>query len=176
MCNLKNSSNIAFLALHDWRVPYLEIPYHPWLLVSLLAITIDQIRPPIIVQNRRNKHTFNTYAFTIDLFPLVFEKTCFAGHIFGIKWKTNKIKQKTQSITRISEMCKGKEWKRPIQTSKLGRIPPWQASRPSQQPTRARRWLAGPAQVRAYHSITVSRAHLALAVACRHAMTFPVVT
>jgi hypothetical protein len=37
---------------------------------------------------------------------------------------------------------------RPIQTFKLGRIPLWQASRPSPQPIGARRWRAGPARVR----------------------------
>ena len=52
---------------------------------SVLAVINDQIRPPIIIQNRRNKHTFDTYAFTIDLVPLVFEKTCFAGHTFEFK-------------------------------------------------------------------------------------------
>jgi hypothetical protein len=53
-----------------------------------LTVTNDQIRPPIIVQNRRNRHAFDTYVFTIDLVLLVFEKTCFVGHIFEYKWKT----------------------------------------------------------------------------------------
>jgi len=48
---------------------------------DLLAVTNDHLRPSIIVQNRRNKQTFDTYAFTINLVPLVFEKICFAGHI-----------------------------------------------------------------------------------------------
>ena len=61
---------------------------------DLLAVTKDNIRMPIIVQNRRNKQYFDTYAFTIDIVPLVLEKTCFAGHTFEYKWKT---KQKAQS-------------------------------------------------------------------------------
>ena len=64
---------------------------------TLLAVTNIQIRPPIIVQNRRNKQSFDTYAFTIDLVPLVLEKTCFAGHILKYKWKT-KQKAQTESI------------------------------------------------------------------------------
>jgi hypothetical protein len=62
-----------------------------------LAVTNDQIRPPIIVQNRRNKHTFDAYAFTIDLVPLVFEKSCFVGHIIKYKWKTYK-KVQTEGV------------------------------------------------------------------------------
>ena len=52
---------------------------------------------PIIVQNRRKKQYFDTYAFTIDIVPLVLEKTCFAGHTFEYKWKT---KQKAQTRKR----------------------------------------------------------------------------
>jgi hypothetical protein len=47
-----------------------------------LAVTNDHFRPPIIVKNRRIRHAFDTYAFTIDLVPFVFEKICFAGHKF----------------------------------------------------------------------------------------------
>jgi hypothetical protein len=65
-----------------------------------LAVTNDNIQPPIIIQNRRNKHTFDTYACTIDLVPLVLEKTSFVGHIFKYKWKMNKTKQKAQSRKR----------------------------------------------------------------------------
>jgi hypothetical protein len=46
-----------------------------------LAVTNDHFRPPIIVQNKRNRHAFDIYAFTIDLVPLVLEKSCSAGHI-----------------------------------------------------------------------------------------------
>jgi hypothetical protein len=60
---------------------------------GLLVVTNDQIRLPIIVQNRRNRHAFVTYAFTIDLVPLVLEKSCFAGHIFKYKWKTYQMAQ-----------------------------------------------------------------------------------
>jgi len=38
---------------------------------ALLAVTIDQIRLPIKVQNRRNKQTYDTYACTINIFPHV---------------------------------------------------------------------------------------------------------
>ena len=59
---------------------------------DLLVVTNDNIRPPIIIQNKRNKQSFDTYAFTIDIVPLVLEKTCFAGHTFKYKWKINKTK------------------------------------------------------------------------------------
>jgi hypothetical protein len=55
---------------------------------DLLAVTNDNIRPLIIIQNERNKYTFDTCACTIDQVSLVLEKTCFAGHIFEYKWKT----------------------------------------------------------------------------------------
>ena len=65
-----------------------------------MAVTNDNIGPPINIQNRRNKQSFDTYAFTIDIVPLVLEKTCFAGHTFEYKWKINKTKQKgtTESV------------------------------------------------------------------------------
>jgi hypothetical protein len=53
-----------------------------------LAVINDQIQPPIVIQNKRNRHVFDTYAFNIDLGPLVLEKSCFLGHIFKCKWKT----------------------------------------------------------------------------------------
>ena len=62
-----------------------------------MAVTNDQIQPPNNAQNRRIKQTFDTYAYTIDLVPLVLEKTCFVGHTFEYKWKINKTKQKAQS-------------------------------------------------------------------------------
>ena len=65
-----------------------------------MAVTINQIRLPIIVQNRRNKQSFDTYAFTIDLVPLVLEKSCFAGHIFEYKWKTYKKAQTKQKCAK----------------------------------------------------------------------------
>ena len=73
---------------------------------DLLAVTNDNFQPPIIIQNRRNKHTFDTYACTIDLVPLVLEKTCFACHTFEYKWKINKNKQKAQRRKRKAEIRK----------------------------------------------------------------------
>ena len=73
----------------------------------MLAVTNDNIQPSIIIQNRRNKQTFDTYAFTIDIVSLVLEKTCFAEHTFEYKWKINKTKQKAQSRKRSAEMRKG---------------------------------------------------------------------
>ena len=62
-----------------------------------MAVTNGHFKLPIIIQNRRNKHTLDTYAFTIDLVPLVLEKSCFAGHIFEYKWKTYQ-KAQTESV------------------------------------------------------------------------------
>ena len=70
-------------------------------------VTNDNIRSPIIIQNRRNKQSFDTYALTIDIVPLVLEKTCFVGHTFEYKWTINKTKQKAQSRNRNAEMHKG---------------------------------------------------------------------
>ena len=46
----------------------------------------------------------DTYAFTVNLVPLVLEETCFAGHTFEYKWKT---KKKVQFKKRNVEMRKG---------------------------------------------------------------------
>jgi len=73
---------------------------------DLFVVLDDNIRPPIKIQNRRNKQTFNKYAFTIDIVPLVLEKTCFVGHIVEYKWKISKTKQKVQSRKRNAEMLK----------------------------------------------------------------------
>jgi hypothetical protein len=54
----------------------------------------------MIVQNRRNRHTFDTYVFTIDLVPLVFEKIYFLGHKFEYKWKNTKM-HKHKSVKQI---------------------------------------------------------------------------
>jgi hypothetical protein len=59
-----------------------------------LAITNDHFQLPIIVQNKRNKHNFDIYAYTIDLVSLILEKTCFVGHTFEYKWKIYKTKSK----------------------------------------------------------------------------------
>ena len=66
-----------------------------------MVVIIDQIRPPNKVQNKRSKQSFDAYAFTINLVPLVLEKTCFAGHTFKYKWKT---KQKAQ-IESVKQKC-----------------------------------------------------------------------
>ena len=44
-------------------------------------VTNDQIRLPNKVQNRRNKQIYDTYAFTIDIVPLVLQDFYFAGLI-----------------------------------------------------------------------------------------------
>jgi len=48
-----------------------------------------------------------THAFTIDIVPLVLEKTWFAGHTFKYKWKINKTKQIVQKRKHKVEMHKG---------------------------------------------------------------------
>ena len=78
--------------------------------VYVLAVLNDHNRPPINIQNRRNKQTFDTYAFTFDIVPLVLEGIYFAGHTFEYKWKT---KQKAQSKKRKVEMCEENKWKHP---------------------------------------------------------------
>ena len=93
-----------------------------------MAVTNDHIRPPITIQNRRNKQTFDTYAYTIDLVPLIFKKSCFAGLIFKYKWKT---KQKAQIGKRKAEKRKGAKQK-PTYKPKLGQAPPRKQPRPSQ--------------------------------------------
>jgi hypothetical protein len=76
----------------------------------LLAVLNDNIRAPITIQNKRNKQTFDTYAFTFDIVPLVLKEICFAGHIFEYKWKT---KQKVQIKRRKAEVHKGNKWRSP---------------------------------------------------------------
>ena len=82
-----------------------------------MAVTIDQIRPLNKVQNRRNKQSFDTYAFTIDLVPLVLEKTCFVGQIFEYKWKISKRgktrKRNADSTTRNQAKAQPKANSRP---------------------------------------------------------------
>ena len=62
-------------------------------LMRVLVVTNDHIRPPITIQNRRNKQTFDTYQYNIDIVPLVLQDYYFVGLIFEYKWKT---KQKAQ--------------------------------------------------------------------------------
>ena len=52
---------------------------------SMSAVLNEQIQLPINIQDMRNKQTFDTYAFTINLVPLVLEETCFVGHTFEYK-------------------------------------------------------------------------------------------
>ena len=54
---------------------------------DLLAVTNDNTQTPIIVQNRRNKHTFDTYAFTINIVPLVLQDYYFIGLILEYSGK-----------------------------------------------------------------------------------------
>ena len=83
---------VAREAVWSFKVDRLEDQIDTYWRQRVLAVIINQIRPPIIVQNRRNKQSFDIYAFTIDIVPLVLEKTCFAGHTFKYKWKTNKMR------------------------------------------------------------------------------------
>jgi hypothetical protein len=69
----------------------------------LLTILNNNIRPPITIQTGRNKQTFDTYAFTFDIVPLVLEETCFVGHTFEYKWKT---KQKAHNKKHKAEVSK----------------------------------------------------------------------
>jgi hypothetical protein len=73
---------------------------------GVLAVTNNQIRPPNNVQNGRNKQSFDTYAFTIDIVPLVLQDYYFAGFIFKYKSKT---KQKAQFGKHNAEMRKRNE-------------------------------------------------------------------
>jgi hypothetical protein len=41
----------------------------------------NHIRPPNKIQNRRNKQTYDTYAFSIDIVPLVLQDYYFVGLI-----------------------------------------------------------------------------------------------
>jgi len=60
------------------------------LLSDGVVVTNDQFWPPINIQNRRNKQTFNTYAFTINIVPLVLEETCLAVLHLNTSWKQSK--------------------------------------------------------------------------------------
>jgi hypothetical protein len=55
---------------------------------------------------RRNKHTFDTYAFTIDLVPLVSRENVFCRTTSRNKWKRHKNKEIAQSQTHIPEVRK----------------------------------------------------------------------
>ena len=94
-------------------------------------VTNNRIGPPNKVQNRRIKQTFDTYAYTIDIVPLVLEKTCFSGIIFKYKWKINKTKQKAQSRKHNVEMCKGNS----TYTMNLDRALTWEGPRLTKEQT-----------------------------------------
>ena len=66
---------------------------------DLLAVTNDQFQPPINIQNKGNKQTFDTYAYTIDLVPLVLEETCFAG--LYLNKRRNQAKHKADSCSQL---------------------------------------------------------------------------
>jgi hypothetical protein len=75
-------------------------------LEDLLAVTIDRVWSPNKAQNRRNKQSFDIYAFTIDIVPLVLEKSCFVGQVFEYKWKISKrrkIKKRNADSTTRSQ-------------------------------------------------------------------------
>jgi hypothetical protein len=61
-----------------------------------------------------------THAYTIDLVPLIFEKTCFAGHTSESKWKTNKTYQKAQKQKAYSRNVEEKHMEKPTYTLNLG--------------------------------------------------------
>jgi len=44
-----------------------------------LAVLIDKIQPPTMIQKRGSYIFLHTYRFTIDIFPLVLENQCFTG-------------------------------------------------------------------------------------------------
>jgi hypothetical protein len=68
---------------------------------DLLAVTNDHIRPPIYVQNRRNEYTFDTYAFTINLVPLVLDK-----HVLQDKYSNTSGKPtKRRNSKSIKQKC-----------------------------------------------------------------------
>jgi hypothetical protein len=46
---------------------------------------------------RRNKHTFDTYAFTIDLVPLISRENVFCRTTSGNKWKRHKTRRKRKA-------------------------------------------------------------------------------
>jgi hypothetical protein len=142
---------------------------------ALLAVTNDHFWPPIIVQNRRNKHTFDTYAFTIDLVPLVFEKTCFAGHKFEYKWKTY---QKAQTKD-VKQKCANERNKEspPLcnlleQNTTMGGVQGHPGTDQAKVVVRqAHQGAGGPW---CGHTPTVStRPHSSATVACHHAMAVP---
>jgi hypothetical protein len=76
------------------------------------VVTVAHLEPPIIVQNRRNKQSFNTYAYTLTVL-----------HFFRRKYdlqtrtrkqvKIHKIKKKAQCRIRILGMRKGEEKEKP---------------------------------------------------------------
>jgi hypothetical protein len=47
----------------------------------------DQIRPPPRIQKEEKLTILNTYAYTINLVPHVFEEYCFVGHKHKYKEK-----------------------------------------------------------------------------------------
>ena len=73
-----------------------------------MAVTIAHLEPPIYIQNTRNKQSFNTHAYTIDIVPLVLQNYYFAELIFEYKWKT---RQTVQSRKRKAEMHEGNKSK-----------------------------------------------------------------
>ena len=90
-----------------------------------MAVTNDQIRPPIKVQNRKNKQSFDTYTFTIDIVSLVLEKTCFAGVILEYKGIVVKYAIKQSAKQRNKR-------RKPTYKLNLGQAPPRKQPRPSQ--------------------------------------------
>ena len=132
---------------------------------DLLAVLNDNIRQPINIQNRRNKQTFDTYVFTIDIFPHVLEIQCFAGLIHEIHGNMTK--------RRNLEKCKAETCKRI-----KGESPPTCQTQDEHQcgsypgPARSPSEQGGGERTRLGCGRTAPSApqpHLVLAVAWRHA-------
>ena len=133
-------------AVWSFKVDRLEYQIDTYWRQRVLAVIINQIRPPIIVQNRRNKQSFDIYAFTFDIVPLVLEKTCFAGQIFEYKWKMIKMRKRESIMQILHQRSK----QRPTPMKNMGRAPTWEGPRPTQEPTTRRRSQGCPTRVRVH--------------------------
>ena len=121
----------------------------------LLAVTNDNIQPPIIIQNRRNKHTFDTCIYFWPSSTYIWENM-FVGHIHEYKWKMIKMCNPESVMQILYQRTK----QRPTPTKNLGWAPTWEGSRPNHQPAAWKWCRGGPTQGRTH------RPHLLLASPC----------